>query len=138
MGIRAGVATSITSFLLGALFVHWVADSLTLWKQPVTDEHLWTAATYYSILAQCRPEIWYILAALATLGGSTFLWSLNDREAENIMFDGGSICEFSSRALDSKCTHMFCQVLFATVLYVNLNSALPSAYTSLLSSQDET
>ncbi|KAH6918638.1 Shr3 amino acid permease chaperone [Coprinopsis sp. MPI-PUGE-AT-0042] len=112
MGIRAGVATSITSFLLGALFVHWVADSLTLWKSPVTDEHLWTAANYYSVLTKCTPGPLYFLAFVVALGGSIFLWSLNDLEAENIMFDGGSI------------------FLFATVIYVNLQSVIPNIFTN--------
>jgi len=75
------------------LFTHWIADSLTLWKSPVTDEHLWTAASYYSILAKGPSQILYFLAAVVTLGGTTILWSLNDLQAENIMFDGGSICK---------------------------------------------
>lgn len=110
MGVRSSVVVCVTSFLLGrfpflllnpmrhsdlfqgALFTHWIADSLTLWKSPVTDEHLWTAATYYSILAKGPPEILYFLSAVVILGGTTILWSLRDGEAGNIMFDGGSIC----------------------------------------------
>ena len=79
-------------FFLGALFTHWIADSLTLWKSPVTDEHLWTAASYYSILAKGPSAIFYVLGAVVLLGGATILWSLNDLRAGNIMFDGGSIC----------------------------------------------
>lgn len=109
MGVRAGVVVCVTSFLLGkshldhlhfnhnpplgALFTHWIADSLTLWKSPVTDEHLWIAASYYSILAKGPSQILYFLAAVVTVGGTTILWSLIDLQAENIMFDGGSICE---------------------------------------------
>ena len=78
----------------GALFTHWIADSLTLWKSPVTDEHLWTAAVYYSILAKGPSEILYFFAAVALLGCATIVWSLNDLRAGNIMFDGGSICKF--------------------------------------------
>ncbi|EAU88590.2 hypothetical protein CC1G_04296 [Coprinopsis cinerea okayama7 len=110
MGVRAGVVVCVTSFLLGALFTHWIADSLTLWKSPVTDEHLWTAASYYSILAKGPPETLYFLAAITTLGGTTLLWSLNDLRAENIMFDGGSI------------------FLFATTVYIYLNTVLPSIF----------
>jgi ER membrane protein SH3 len=88
-------STGILSKLdLGALFTHWIADSLTLWKSPITDEHLWTAASYYSILAKGPSQFLYFLAAVVTLGGTTILWSLNDLQAENIMFDGGSICGF--------------------------------------------
>jgi hypothetical protein len=77
----------------GTLFTHWIADSLTLWKSPVTDEHLWTAASYYSILVKGPAELHYFLAAVVALGGTTIFWSLHDGEAENLMFDGGSICE---------------------------------------------
>jgi len=91
MGVRAGVVVCVTSFLLGSLFTHWIADSLTLWKSPVTDEHLWTAASYYSILAKSPPEIRYFLSGIVGLGAATILWSLRDGEAGNIMFDGGSI-----------------------------------------------
>jgi hypothetical protein len=78
---------------VGALFTHWIADSLTLWKSPVTDEHLWTAASYYSILAKGPVEILYFLSAVVVLGATTILWSLGDGQAGNLMFDGGSICE---------------------------------------------
>ena len=111
MGIRASIVVCVTSFLLGqslplhprttcssptdtgTLFTHWIADSLTLWKFPVTDEHLWTAASYYSILAKGPAELHYVLAAIVLLGGTTMLWSFHDGEAENLMFDGGSICK---------------------------------------------
>jgi hypothetical protein len=76
----------------GSLFTHWIADSLTLWKSPVTDERLWTAALYYSILAKSTPVIFYFLAVVVAVGGVTILWSLGDGAAGNLMFDGGSIC----------------------------------------------
>lgn len=108
MGVRAGVVVCVTSFLLGSLFTHWIADSLTLWKSPVTDEHLWTAATYYSILANGPPEALYFLAAVVITGAITILWSLGDGQAGNIMFDGGSI------------------FLFGTTVAMYLYSVLPS------------
>ncbi|OAX37046.1 hypothetical protein K503DRAFT_720386 [Rhizopogon vinicolor AM-OR11-026] len=91
MGVRASVVVCVTSFLLGSLFTHWIADSLTLWKSPVTDEHLWTAALYYSILTRGPVQILYALFAITILGGTTIFWSFNDLEAGNLMFDGGSI-----------------------------------------------
>ncbi|XP_006458176.1 hypothetical protein AGABI2DRAFT_133979 [Agaricus bisporus var. bisporus H97] len=99
MGARAGIVVCITSFLLGALFTHWIADSLTLWKSPVTDEHLWTAASYYSIVTKGPREILYLLFALVILGGSTILWSFGDGQAGNLMFDGGSIFLFGMTAV---------------------------------------
>jgi ER membrane protein SH3 len=79
----------------GVLFTHWIADSLTLWKTPVTDAHLWVAARYYHVLTKGAPGVGYVVAAAATLGAVTILWSLRDGEAGNLMFDGGSICEFT-------------------------------------------
>lgn len=119
-GLRASIAVCITAFLLGAralrpdhppgprtdaarktgaLFTHWIADSLTLWKSPVTDEHLWSAAAYYAVLARMPASLAYVPAALAALGASTILWSLRDGEAGNLMFDGASIC--ASRPVSS-------------------------------------
>ncbi|KAG5221675.1 Shr3 amino acid permease chaperone [Salix suchowensis] len=98
MGIRAGVVVCTTSFLLGALFTNWIADSVTLWKSPITDEHLWTAASYYSILAKAPQELLYFLGCITLLGGTTILWSLRDGEAGNLMFDGGSLCVFAKFA----------------------------------------
>ena len=121
MAIRAAITISVTSFLLGmcpsknlsgstysgstqspccicktgVLFTHWIADSLTLWKTPVTDAHLWVAARYYHVLTKGAAGVGYAVAAAAALGASTILWSLGDGEAGNLMFDGGSICEFS-------------------------------------------
>jgi len=99
-----------TSFLLGSLFTHWIADSLTLWKSPVTDEHLWIAANYYSILAKGPPEIGYFITLIVFIGALNILWSLRDGEAGNIMFDGGSI------------------FLFCTTIATYLYSVLPSIF----------
>ncbi|KAG6832367.1 hypothetical protein H0H92_002635 [Tricholoma furcatifolium] len=112
MGVRAGVVVCVTSFLLGSLFTHWIADSLTLWKSPVTDEHLWTAATYYSILAKGPPQALWFLASIVITGCITILWSLRDGRAGNIMFDGGSI------------------FLFGTTVAMYLCSVLPSLFSS--------
>lgn len=111
MAVRASIVVCITSFLLGSnlhrflflleshfvhftgsLFTHWIADSLTLWKSPVTDQHLWTAALYYSILTKAPVQVLYVISAIVALGGATIFWSLRDGEAGNLMFDGGSIC----------------------------------------------
>lgn len=86
------LCTSSSHPFTGALFTHWIADSLTLWKSAITDEHLWIAASYYSILAKGPVEILYFLSAIVVLGGTTILWSLRDGQAGNILFDGGSIC----------------------------------------------
>ncbi|KAJ7063217.1 Shr3 amino acid permease chaperone [Mycena amicta] len=96
MGIRSTVVFCVTSFLLGTLFTHWIADSLTLWKSPITDEHLWTAATYYSSLSRAAPFVFYLLTGIVTLGAVAILWSFGDGEAVNLMFDGGSVFLFGT------------------------------------------
>ncbi|KAH7923846.1 hypothetical protein BV22DRAFT_979875, partial [Leucogyrophana mollusca] len=120
MGLRASVVVCVTSFLLGSLFTHWIADSLTLWKSPVTDEHLWTAAQYYSILTKGPVQTLYVLSAIIVLGGTTIFWSLRDGEAGNLMFDGGSI------------------FLYGTTVIMYLYSVIPSLmdkFTSIPSHQ---
>ncbi|KAG9004858.1 hypothetical protein FRB94_002026 [Tulasnella sp. JGI-2019a] len=96
MGVRvAGVIVS-TSFLLGILFTHWIADSLTLWKSPLTDEHLRTAAIYYESLASLPGSMQWFLFAVAITAGSSLCASLWDGEAGNLMFDGASIFLYMS------------------------------------------
>ena len=87
-------------FGAGLLFTHWIADSLTLWKSPETqsDARLWTAATYYAILARVPSELLYVYSAVALAGGATLFWSLGDLRAGNLMFDGGSIRESPARS----------------------------------------
>jgi hypothetical protein len=111
MAIRLAIIVSVTSVLLGLLFTHWIADSLTLWKTPVTDAHLWVAARYYHVLTRGAPGIGYVVAATAMLGAATILWSLRDGEAGNLMFDGGSI------------------FLFGTAVAIYIQSVLPSIFT---------
>jgi len=112
MAIRAAITVSVTSILLGLLFTHWIADSLTLWRTPVTDAHLWVAARYYHVLTKGAPGVGYVVAATTTLGAVMILWSLRDGEAGNLMFDGGSI------------------FLYGTAIAVYVQSVLPSIFTN--------
>jgi len=112
MAIRAAITVSVTSILLGLLFTHWIADSLTLWRTPVTDAHLWVAARYYHVLTKGPPGVSYVVAVTATLGAVMILWSLRDGEAGNLMFDGGSI------------------FLYGTAIAVYVHSVLPSIFTN--------
>lgn len=105
----------VTSFLLGILFTHWIADSLTLWKSPVTDSNLWASALYYSVISRGPAEILYACGAVALAGGFTILWSLRDGEAGNLMFDGGSI------------------FLYATAIAVYLHTVLPNIRLNFIS-----
>ncbi|GBE82635.1 Shr3 amino acid permease chaperone [Sparassis latifolia] len=116
-GLRMSIVVSTTAFLLGLLFTHWIADSLSLWKTPETqtDASLWTAATYYSILSRMPPTLAYVYAAITVLGGATLLWSLRDGSAGNLMFDGGSI------------------FLYATTVYVYISSVLPNFFANFTS-----
>jgi len=112
MAIRAAITVSVTSTLLGLLFTHWIADSLTLWKTPVTDAHLWVAARYYNVLTKGASGVGYVVAATATVGAVTILWSLGDGEAGNLMFDGASI------------------FLYGTAVAIYVQSVLPNIFTN--------
>lgn len=109
-GLRTSVFISAVSFLLGLLFTHWIADSLTLWKSPETqtDVRLWTSATYYSILSHMPPMLLYLYGGVVFVGATTLLWSLGDGEAGNLMFDGGSA------------------LLYGTAVFVYIYSVIPN------------
>ena len=102
MGLRTIVVVCTTSFLLGCLFTHWIVDLLTLWRPPAAEVDLWTAVRYYSILETMPRWSQLLLGLVVSLAGSTILWSLGDGQADNIMFDGGSICTCTSPALPSR------------------------------------
>ncbi|KAH8117587.1 Shr3 amino acid permease chaperone [Phellopilus nigrolimitatus] len=108
MGLRISVVICSTSFLLGIIFTHWIADSLTLWKSSITNDNIWTSAAYYSLLARAPGELGYAVVAVVTLGAATILWSFGDGAAENLMFDGASI------------------FLYGTAIAVYLYKVLPS------------
>ncbi|KIO24067.1 hypothetical protein M407DRAFT_244574 [Tulasnella calospora MUT 4182] len=91
MGLRAAGVTVATSFLLGILFTHWIADSLTLWQSPLTDDHLRTAAIYYSAFATQPQWMTWVLLGVTGIGATSLLASFRDGEAGNVMFDGASI-----------------------------------------------
>jgi len=95
-GTRVSVVIFVTSFLLGLLFTHWIADSLTMWKPPVTDERFQMSATYYFMITKTPIGFLYFFALVAVGGGFTILWCLREGEAGNLMFDGGSIFLYAS------------------------------------------
>jgi len=91
MAIRSSMIVATTSFIIGTLATHFVADSLTLWQSPVTDERLYVAAQYYVLLSNTPIEVVYLLGSVITTGALLILWSLFDGGAGNLMFDGGSL-----------------------------------------------
>ena len=95
MGVRAALAVCGTSFLLGTLSTHWIADWGTLWQPPLTEAHLRTSAAYYHILASMEGALNLVPLAVAGLGGLALLWSFRDGRAGNLMFDGASIFLYS-------------------------------------------
>ncbi|KAK7689113.1 hypothetical protein QCA50_007804 [Cerrena zonata] len=109
-GLRTSVFISAVSFLLGLLFTHWIADSLTLWKSPETqtDFRLWTSATYYSILSRMPPALLYLYGGVVSIGATALLWSLGDGQAGNLMFDGGSA------------------LLYGTAVFIYIYSVIPN------------
>jgi len=91
MGLRVGVIVCATSFLLGCFLSHWIADSLTLWQVPLTDEHLQVAADYYAILSTMPMHMRLVFFVIGTISAIALLLNLLDGRAGNIMFDGGSV-----------------------------------------------
>ncbi|KIJ44184.1 hypothetical protein M422DRAFT_252200 [Sphaerobolus stellatus SS14] len=89
---RASVIVCTTSFIIGTLATHWIADGVTLWKSPPTDAHLYESAAYYAILAQAPQWMAVTVGGVALTGVATTLWSLLDGRAGNLMFDGASVC----------------------------------------------
>ena len=73
---------------------HWIADSQTLWKSPLTDVHLYTAAAYYSLIAKMNVGMAATAVAVITIGFMAIMLSALDGEAGNLMFDGASICQY--------------------------------------------
>jgi len=117
-GTRVSVVIFATSFLLGLLFTHWIADSLTLWKPPATDERLRMAATYYFAIAKAQIGFLYFFAFVTVGGGLTILWCLREGEAGNLMFDGGSI------------------FLYASALAVYMHTVLPNLKANFITSPE--
>ncbi|KAG9122513.1 hypothetical protein FRC07_001072 [Ceratobasidium sp. 392] len=108
MGVRAALAVCGTSFLLGTLSTHWIADWGTLWQPPLTDAHLRTSASYYHILSSMADILKAVPVAVSGLGGIALLWSFRDGRAGNLMFDGASI------------------FLYACAIFVYIYSVIPS------------
>lgn len=77
------------------MLTHWMADALTLWKVPLTEAHLFTAASYYALLSTMPPIMIWVLVAVVLSGTIALFMSFSDRRAENVMFDGASICPYS-------------------------------------------
>jgi len=143
-GTRVSVVVFATSFLLGTsnnpsferrphaiyntglLFTHWIADSLTLWKPPATDERLWMSATYYSVITKAPIGFLYFFAFVAIGGGLTILWCLREGEAGNLMFDGGSICSYRLILFSFSWLMPRPAVLYASALAVYMHTVLPS------------
>lgn len=92
---RASIIVCTTSFLMGTLATHWIADGLTLWKTPLTDAHLYTSAAYYTLVTQMPQLMRLAVSFIALLGATMTLWSLFDGRAGNLMFDGASFFLYS-------------------------------------------
>lgn len=83
----------VVIIFLGCFLSHWIADSLTLWQVPLTDEHLQVAADYYAILSTMPIHMRLVFFVIGTISAIALLLNLLDGRAGNIMFDGGSVCE---------------------------------------------
>ncbi|KAG8933968.1 hypothetical protein FRC02_010806 [Tulasnella sp. 418] len=91
MGLRVAAVIVSTSFLLGILFTHWIADSRTLWQATFTEADIRAAAAYYSIFASLPVSMAWVMIGIASIGAAALWASLNDGNTGNIMFDGASL-----------------------------------------------
>lgn len=71
------------------------------------------------------PTLAYIYSSVAVLGGATLLWSLGDLRAGNLMFDGGSVCEFILH-VSPRIVSRHVAVLYSSAIVMYLYSVIPS------------
>lgn len=87
----------LTLRLSGSFFTHWIADSVTLWQSPLTDDHLHAAAAYYSILSTMPRWMEFVFVVIGVAAAAALLLNVYDGKAGNIMFDGASLCTSEKR-----------------------------------------
>jgi hypothetical protein len=96
MSLRAAIFICATAFLLGVLYTHWIADSLTRWKPPSarSDTGFWTAAAYYRILSNGHPAAGAVVLGAVCIGGGAGIAGLLQGGVTDVMFDGSSTRAF--------------------------------------------
>jgi hypothetical protein len=101
------------------MLTHWMADALTLWKVPLTDAHLFTAASYYALLSTMPQLMIWVLVAVVLFGTIALFMSFSDQRAGNVMFDGASIC----KCLCLSVTNTLLLIHFSTCSFVPVRTS---------------
>ncbi|QSL66560.1 hypothetical protein MERGE_000941 [Pneumocystis wakefieldiae] len=80
-----------SSFFLGILFISWIVDHFTFWMNPVTDQALLNAETYYLLLYQAPSIHKILLHILIFFGFFAHVMKLYGGNKSNLLFDTGSL-----------------------------------------------
>ncbi|EMR09453.1 hypothetical protein PNEG_02396 [Pneumocystis murina B123] len=80
-----------SSFFLGILFISWIVDHFTFWMNPVTDQALLNAETYYLLLYQAPSIHKILLHILICFGFFAHVMKLYGGNKSNLLFDSGSL-----------------------------------------------
>ncbi|KTW26469.1 hypothetical protein T552_02949 [Pneumocystis carinii B80] len=80
-----------SSFFLGILFISWIVDHFTFWKNPATDQALLNAETYYLLLYQAPSIHKILLHILICFGFFAHVMKLYGGNKSNLLFDSGSL-----------------------------------------------
>ncbi|PWY99037.1 hypothetical protein BCV70DRAFT_201261 [Testicularia cyperi] len=100
MGLRTGLIIGSTSFLLGTLAMHWTADHLMLWQNPVTYDSVVTAYTYYQdTMVDMTPLFRKTLHGVGTLAALLLISKALGGRESNWLFDGASLFLFGAAGL---------------------------------------
>ncbi len=98
MGWRTLSITLSTSFLLGITFTHWIADHNVLWTSPVTPAAISTSISYYTILGNADPGLYWAWCGVAGIALAAAGWrvgrglgGVKGGEGGGWLFDGGSL-----------------------------------------------
>jgi len=89
--IRTGIVLVCTSFLLGAVFCHWLVDYGVLWQKENLAEALKLSSAYYDDLLKSPIWFWWTLLGLDILAILTLLTKFVTGGTSSYLFDGGCL-----------------------------------------------
>ncbi len=95
-----------TSILLGAFFVHWLADHALIWQGPVIhSDAVNSALRYYSHIYHAPRFYATALTSLAVAALGAAFAKLILNPVQGLLFDGGTSREFFPRSAEQEAKH---------------------------------